>query len=111
MVTILERKFDDKYLQKVKNNLQNEYDEVLILYDKCISFIKEHIDKDWYEKLGDFLDFSSEQIFILSAGLVGKGIAKAIELIHKNIRNNEREKYHEYFDDKGRPSILNMSIK
>jgi hypothetical protein len=104
MVTILERKFDDKYLQKVKNNLQNEYDEVLNLYDKCISFIKEHIDKDWYEKLGDFLDFSSEQIFILSDGLIGKGIAKAIELTHKNIRNNEREKYYEYFDDKGRPS-------
>ena len=60
MVTILEKKFDDKYLQKVKTNLQNEFDEVLEIYNKCLNFISDHIDKDWYEKLGDFLDSSAE---------------------------------------------------
>lgn len=103
MVTILEKKFDDKYLQKVKTNLQNEFDEVLDIYNKCLSFISNHIDKDWYEKLGDFLDSSAERTIIFDGSLINKGAAYLFKKIHGNIKNNDKEKYLAYFDDKGRP--------
>ena len=106
MVTILEKKFDDKYLQKVKTNLQNEFDEVLDIYNKCLSFISNHIDKDWYEKLGDFLDSSAERTIIFDGSLINKGAAYLFKKIHRNIKNNDKEKYLAYFDDKGRPLQL-----
>ena len=105
MITVLEKKFDDNYLQKVKENLQNEFNEVLDTYDKCLNFISNHIDKDWYEKLGDFLDASAEQPLISLIDPLGR-IANVASKIHKDIKNSDREKYLAYFDEKGRPLKL-----
>ena len=105
MVTILEKKFDDKYLQKVKTNLQNEFDEVLEIYNKCLSFISNHIDKDWYEKLGDFLDFSSEQPIISLINPI-RMITDTASKIYKDLKNSDKERYLGYFNEKDKPLQL-----
>ena len=105
MITILEKKFDDKYLQIIKGNLQKEYEEVLDTYDKCLNFINNHIDEDLYEKLGDFLDFLAEQRLIYLISPL-ESIVDVASKIHKDIKNSDREKYLAYFDEKGRPLKL-----
>ena len=92
-------------LQKVKTNLQNEFDEVLEIYNKCLSFISNHIDKDWYEKLGDFLDFSSEQPIISLINPI-RMITDTASKIYKDLKNSDKERYLGYFNEKDKPLQL-----
>lgn len=95
VVTVLEGKFDKKYLDSVKSDLTNDFDEIVDLYNECTDFITEHIDKDWYEKFVDFIDATTEIIKnpLIPLSLTWKITGFAVGKIHRKIKKSDKDKY------------------
>ena len=105
MITILEGEFDKDYLNEIKNGLEDEFDEVVKLYDRSLGFIKDRIDNDWSSKSKDFVKNVSKLFTHTTVPRIFLPAA-VIETIVSCSRDKEKDKYLSYFDESGRPVRL-----